>query len=348
MDFNIAVERIGFPLAVLLYENELPENLWQIITTEQCFQLLEHKNTSADVVEKAKAKALVILTHADFATAKVWYLASQRLRGYSFWKWHRQGYAKMKELASTFTEWRAISDIVSDEFKGHTYYSPESRDWHEREQRDIAQHLYPLASTREEWAYLSQFSGPHSFNLSKKRVVNFAGSLTKEQYLEVAKQLLGDNPTEDEVLRLGHRFPPQHPHYTRRLEALAATGEAKNDLYLLTRLYKELSGFLNYRTLIGNAVERLVQSGKVEVRTGMSSLRQISDIASDYEDNEFANLLFHFVVDHADEVPTENATDMYKWIVNWSDPESETHKKFKQLIPEPKHRGRPRSKKAEV
>ena len=33
MDFNTAVDRIGFTLAVVLFENELPEKLWHLSYT---------------------------------------------------------------------------------------------------------------------------------------------------------------------------------------------------------------------------------------------------------------------------------------------------------------------------
>ncbi len=348
MDFSLAVERIGFPLAVLLYENELPENLWQAITTEQCFQLLEHRKTSQAIIEKAKAKASVILTHSDFATAKEWYLASQRLTGHEFWEWHRQGYDKMKRTASTFAEWRAVCDIIQAEFDKCNYRSREYQDRHEKERHEIAQQLYPLATTQDEWEYLSHFNGPYSISFGRKDVRHHSGSLTKEQFLEVARRLLADNPTNDEIVRLGRRFPAQHPDFARMVTALALRGEADNDLHLLGKLYEELSGSPSYRTQLGTTIEKVVGSGKVEVRDGMYHFRWISDLATKCEDNDLANMLYHFVVDHADEVKPESATEMYKWIVYWSDPESETHKKFKPLIPEPKHRGRPRSKKEQI
>ncbi len=368
MDFTIAVERIGFTLAVLLYENELPENFWHTATMEQCFTFLRITSEGAffnqdnmgekiidrigsvkpsDVtVDKAKERVLAILAQADFLTARRWYIQAK------YWyDWRTMSFDRMKLTATNFADWRSIIEFFDLRFDENWRNGAGSkqRDECRINRRDLVQRAYPFASTRQDYGFLSLFDGPFYYSPVGRQRSETKGALTARQYVEVAEKILSDNPSDEEIKNLGKRFPEDHAYYAKFLEIElrdALTG--KNTWGELNRLYRDFDWPCLHRGVIASEILRELRAGSCNPQHGMYELHHISDLASKYGDQEVANKTFQFVVDHTEEIKNPGYVQVNcEWIVKCTEPESEVHKKFKALLPQKKThygRGRPRTK----
>lgn len=369
MDFNTSVERIGFTLAVLLYENELPENLWHTATMEQCFAFIRITSESgffpqdkmgerildrigsvrsSDVaVVKAKERVLTILAQADFLTARRWYIQAK------YWyDWQTMSFDRMKQTATNFADWRSIVEFFDLRFNEgwRNGAGSKQRDEYRTNRRDLVQRAYPFASTRQDYGFLSLFDGPFYYSPVGRQRSETKGALTARQYVEVAEKILSDNPSDEEWKNLGKRFPEDHAYYAKFLEIeLRDTLASKNTWSELCRLYNGFDWPSVHRGVIASTILRELRAGSCDPQCGMFELHSISDLATKYGDQEVADETFQFVVDHTEEIENPGYLQANcEWILNWTT-DSEMHRKFKDLAPEKKikskyGRGRPRTK----
>lgn len=363
MDFNTAVERIGFTLAVLLYENELPENFWQTVTLERCFFFIradDHhdlasalvsvgsRKVSEDILGSARKRALEIFSESDFTTADQFYKLCKGL-GHHYWPWQKDACKRMRELAATFEEWYRLYELKKKEYRETDHKSIEYYETYEKERYLIVQKLYGCASTREDWVKLSAFSGPHQ--IGKGKTLRWVTTtLSRDQYMDVASRLLADNPTDEEVVRLGYRFAPDSPEYINAFNhELSSTVESK-DICKLHHFYLRFRNCPSPRVQIATAIKEWVDVIPEEwVLANLYRMREISDAASDCGDEDLANELYAVVVQLAEkEEDPRNARHSYEWIVGCSDPDGEVYKKFKALVPEDKRKGKRKKKEVEV
>lgn len=336
MDFNTAVERIGFPLAVLLFEDALPENTWQTAAVDQCLHarhaftqnILGHVGGIAippSIRQDADKRLQEIVAQADFQTAK----ALCRKKSGFLWK---LAYERLFQLVSSFEEASEIGEVMG------LWSSASSGDLQDPERARVTQLCFSLATRREHFAKLFSHLGSPGLDL--------VGRLSKEDELTAAKKLLGDNPSNMELL-LGYRFPPDHPRYVRALDT-----NIKQIVWAwdFCDLYEKVVEFPKYRTKVGTALRERLKSEQLLNHHSMYPYRRVYELARECGDEETAKDCYDFVVANLGKL-TKNKDDQqrgYRWIVEHADPESDEYKKFKPLIPERKHRGRPQKEQSEV
>ncbi len=329
MDFNTAVERISFALAVLLFEDELPENVWQVATVDQCLSVryVFSKRIAEDVggkpilqsvLSEANRRLEKIVAEADFKTSRA--LCDK----YSdFLK--KLAYERLFSLASTFDEACQIGEVID------LWRCSSDRDLRDPERARVTQLCFSMATLREHFFKL--------FNHVNYTVPMLVGRLPEEDELKAAEKLLEDNPSDKEIL-LGYRFPPTHPYYARAVEK-----EIERIFYLwdFAGLYEKVVDLPEHRIKVATAFRKQLESAKVPPGSNIDPYPycRTYELAIEYGDEETAQACYNFVIVNVENCEQERFRQQgYRWIVQHANPESEEYKKFKSLIPT-----RPRKKK---
>ena len=331
MDFNTAVERIGFPLAVLLFEDALPENAWQTATVGQCLDVryacsqgipkdVGGKPLPQSIWDEAGKRLEKIVAEADFKTARA--LCD---RGNDFLK--KLAYERLFSLASTFEEAYEIGHVID------LWTSSGSNDHIDPERARVTQLCFSKATRREHFAKL--------FNYDNYTTCRLVGRLSEENELTAIKKLIEDHPTGKELL-FGYRFPSDHPYYARAVEESISRISYIADF---ARLYKKVVAFPKHRTRVGTEFRKRLESATLEGYHDPLPYCDTHEVATEYGDEEMAKASYSFVITNVEKLQDERFRQQgYRWIIGHSDPESDEHKKFKALIPT----GRGKKQLAEV
>lgn len=320
MNFSTTVERIGFPLAVLLFEDALPENVWQTATTDQCLDvryafskgITKHvggKPIPQSMLDEANKRLQKIVAEADFKKART--LCG---KGSDFLK--KLAYERLFLLASTFEEAYSIGEVI------FLWTSSSGNDLEYPERARVTQLCFSKATCREHFAKL--------FNWVNYPIPRLVGHLSKEDELKAAKKLLEDNPTGKELL-LGYKFPSSHPHYARAVE------KDMEMFYYLTdfcRLYEKVVDFPDHRIKVGTILRKRLESATLEGHDDPDPYCRTYELATECGDKETAEVCYDFVIANVEKLADERFRQQgYRWIVEYADPESAEYKKFKPLIP---------------
>jgi len=320
MDFKIAVERIGFPLAVLLFEDTLPENAWQTATVDQCLdvryafskRVAEHvggKPIPQSICEEANKRLQKIVAEADFKTARA--LCD---KGSDFLE--KLAYERLFALASTFEEACEIGEVIG------LWSSGSSNDLESPSRARVTQLCFSKATRREHFAKL--------FTRLGSPVPALVGNLSKEDELKAANKLLEDNPSDEELL-LGYQFPPHHPHYARALEKDLEMIPYLDEFH---RLYEKVIEFTEHRAKVGAAFRKRLETATLEGNHDPYPYCRVCELATECGDEETAKACYNFVIANAEKPQEERFRQQgYRWIINHADPASEEYKKFKLLLP---------------
>lgn len=320
MDFNTAVERIGFPLAVILFEDRIPENAWQNATVDQCLRVryafskgiteyIGGKKMHQSMWENANKRLQTIVAEADFKTARALCdKDSDFLSGIA--------YERLFPLTSTFEEACEIGEVIG------LWTSSSSNDLQDPKRARVTQLCFSKATRREHFAKLF-----NEINYPRPMLV---GYLPEEDELKAAEKLLEDKPSDKELL-LGYRFPPSHPHYARALE---------KDLEMIPwldrfhSLYAEVIEFPDHRNKVATAFKKRLESATLKGNHDPYPYCKMCELTTKYGDEETANVCYNFIIANAEKPEQERFRQQgYRWIVDHADPESEEYKKFKALIP---------------
>lgn len=218
VDFELAVERISFVLAVVLFRDRLPVEFWSSLTIGQCFALMcnypisrwrndeddtEEVTFSKGAYKKAQDRLLSIVdtseamddliqAHALSDQDVFWWIKESKIGRYEF---HVRVLRKMIDAKPTVDQWKKIRRLASQAFRltwcNRSEIDQEPKRTAKKDLEEIraiaATKIFEAAQDAQDWDYLWTDEGTeHGKSLSGRCLFG----LNAEQRVEVIRQMI--------------------------------------------------------------------------------------------------------------------------------------------------------------